>query len=84
MPSNIQQTVHSLESIHIPRHTLIHVIWLAFQQISFSSSTGTWITPTQFCQPSFPALQLWRPMSQSKWELLAGFRTYNLESPQLL
>ncbi len=78
MPPNTQQTVHIFETINIPQHALIRVIWDAFKQIPFSVSTNTWITPTQFSQPGFPTLQIWRPMPQSPWELLAGFRTYNL------
>lgn len=78
MPCNTRRAVHILEEIKPPQHQIISIIWQAFNQINFSIPITSWITPAHLSLTETPVVKLWQPTPDSKLELLAGFRSYNL------
>lgn len=78
MKPHIHKTKYTLDTIRVPQHPLISIIWKAFENINFSVPATDWINPTLLSTFYFPAITLWRPVPHAKLELLTGFRAYNL------
>ncbi len=68
----------SINDIQLPQHEIIHLLWLEFQTLVFSEALSGWLTQSLFLRQSHACpIHVWLNM-KGRWELLAGFRTYNL------
>lgn len=67
-----------ISNINYPQHEGIQAIWHEYQKLSFSEPLSEWMTPELFLYYAATSpVHLWQPVGSS-WELLAGFRTFNL------
>lgn len=67
-----------MNDIQLPQHEIIQLLWVEFQTLAFSEALSGWLTPTVFLRLSHACpIHVWLN-AKGRWELLAGFRTYNL------